>query len=79
MTFIDLERALREARDELEAEKRKTLFILEKEQKQIKTLQQEKKLLTDEVQKLQQIIVEKERQFEQHSVSTLKSVFLLLR
>lgn len=59
MTHAELEKAFREAKEDLEAEKRKTLYKLEREQKNIEQLHHERNSLKLEIQRLQQLLGER--------------------
>jgi predicted RNase H-like nuclease (RuvC/YqgF family) len=56
----ELEKAFRETKEALDAEKRKALFIMEKEQKNIKQLQQERNSLKAQLRQLEQTLAERE-------------------
>jgi len=63
----ELEKAFRETKEALDAEKRKALFMLEKEQRNVEQLQQEKNSLRAQMQKLEQMLAEREQQIKAHS------------
>jgi DNA repair exonuclease SbcCD ATPase subunit len=61
LAATELEKAFRQTKEALEAEKRKALFVMEKEQKNIKQLQQERNSLKTQLQQLAQQLVEREQ------------------
>lgn len=60
----ELEKVFRETKEALDAEKRKALFMLEKEQRNVEQLQQEKNSLRAQMQKLEQMLAEREQQIK---------------
>jgi DNA-binding PadR family transcriptional regulator len=69
--MAELQKVYRETKDELDSEKRKIMFILQKGQKNVEQLQQERDMLKAHMQRLEQHLAEREQQVLQEVRASL--------